>query len=649
MKCVKVATRIFLKELLLYQDYDKSNIGDVVKVEVGKKTVLGIVIENQITVTSPSFTIKTVSEIVINKLFSREFIKFIQHFAEYNISPLTNIIPICLPSGINKHQAQNCQNAKENGITLYSLNAQQQETYNKLIKDFYKYSVDLIYGVTGSGKTEVFLHLINYILSSDDTAQILLMLPEVMMAETFLHKFSSRISYKHQIWHSGRHKRQGELQSIMNGSTKIVIGTRSALMLPYKNLRCIIIDEEHDDSYVQKEKIYYNARDMAILRGFYENFPIYLFSATPSISSFYNASQGKYFLHTMQKKFFNTKAPSVAIISRNRKNILSENSLELLNYNIKNDFQTIILINKRGYAKGIRCDKCNHEPKCENCDALLSYHKKHNILKCHYCNYKETFDIMCTKCSTKRIFVENFGIEKFAEFIQKTLKSAKIEIVSSDITNSTTKMKQTIENILNENVNVIVGTRMISKGLHFPKVRSVIIIDENLTNVDHYDANEKLMQIVFQVIGRAGREMENESNIIIESNAIDSKMIEFINTNKYLDFLDHEIKCRNSIHKTFRLPPFVRDIHFIIETSTKEKLMQIQNNLQYEIQNFINNHKKEFDTIKLFGPLEYHIGYIKKQYRSYFVLRFDKNKNICKAISSFIYKTEFSDVRVIGV
>ena len=441
----------------------------------------------------------------------------------------------------------------ENKIILSDL---QNEAYNKIKNSSKK--VSLLKGVTGSGKTEIYLKLIEDCLTNNKTA--LLLVPEVALTPLMISRVLSYFKEEIAVLHSSltSSQRYDEFRKISENKIKIVIGTRSSIFAPLNNLGIIIIDEEHDSSYKQDEKLTYNAKDIAFLRlKIEDNLKIVLGSATPSVESLYKANKGLYELVTLDNKYFNDyKTEVIKIDIKNdeefiKSKIFSLTLIEELNDIIKNNKQAILLINARGYSKFTYCKNCGFVYKCPTCNLPLIYHKNDNKLHCHRCDYKINSNSICPKCNSKEIVNFGYGIEKVEEEFKRIFPNIKYLILNSDDTPTLKEIENVLLKFNNKEANVLIGTQIISKGHDFKDCDFVGIINiDNILNLSTYKANEETFDLIVQTIGRCGR--KNKGKALIQTSFTNNKVINYAIKNDYNSFYEFEIERR----KKYKYPPF---------------------------------------------------------------------------------------------
>jgi len=436
---------------------------------------------------------------------------------------------------------------------LKVLTKYQNETYESILNS--KKMVTLLRGVTGSGKTEIYMHLIKECLSSGKTGVVLV--PEISLTTQLINRFMSvfdDVAVLHSSLSDG--EKYDEWRKIKEGKVSLVIGTRSAVFAPLSNIGLIIIDEEHEDTYKQENNPRYKVIDIALERAKYNNAKIVLGSATPSLESYARAKVGKYDLVELTERVNNNKLPEVKVIDmkdemKKGNSILSEEAVNLINDRISKNEQVMILINRRGYSNYIICNECAHVLKCPNCDISLTYHKSNKTLKCHYCGYATTkFDI-CPECNSKYLVLKGIGTEKIEEYINDKF-NVRVVRMDKDTTSNKGMHEKIITDFNNHKYDIMLGTQMISKGLDFENVTLVIVLNgDSSLNIPDYRSAEKTFNLLTQVSGRAGRSTKEGISIIQTYNP-EHYSINYAKNHDYISFYNKEIKIR----KDLKYPPF---------------------------------------------------------------------------------------------
>ena len=428
----------------------------------------------------------------------------------------------------------------------------------------------LLHGVTGSGKTEVYLQACEKVLKLGKNALILV--PEISLTSQVIELFKSRffeIQDKIGVMHSRIPKREriSNWNHLEKGKIRIIIGSRSAIFSPIKNLGIIIVDEEHDSSYKQESTPRYHARDTAIMRAHIENCTIVLGSATPSIESSYNAQKKKYLKLELTKRVYDYSPPLIRIIDmrmEKKQSELSDILIQKIKQTLKRKEQTILFINRRGYYSITQCLECKNFKECPRCSIPLVFHKKEICFKCHICEYKETLSqkIVCSICQSEKMIQKRKGTQKVEEILCKLFPRSKISRVDGDVLD----IEKYLEKFRSKKIDVLIGTQIISKGLHFPNVTLVGVLnaDISLNSLSDFRSGEKTYQILTQVGGRAGRS-EKDSEVIIQTFLPHSPIIQFSRKQDYAGFLSEELFFR----KKLSYPPFTHIAS--IRSSSKNK------------------------------------------------------------------------------
>ena len=432
---------------------------------------------------------------------------------------------------------------------IVNLNDEQLKVVNGV--DLFKNDTYLLYGVTGSGKTEVYMELIDRVLKNGKSA--IMLVPEISLTPQIVDRFVTRFGDNVAILHSGLSdtERYDEYRKIIDGVVKIVVGARSAIFAPLKNLGIVVIDEEHTATYKQDNHPRYNAKDVAILRGKYNNCPVVFGSATPSLETFARATNKVYKLLTLTKRAGNGRLPNVNVVDmkleiKKGNFILSKMLIDKINDRLMKKEQVILLLNRRGYSSMLTCRDCGSVLKCPNCDISLTYHKTSNSNRCHYCNYSVRNIRVCPSCGSDNIKDYGLGTEKLEEELNRMFKA---NIVRMDM--DTTSRKGMHEKIINDfgehKYDILVGTQMIAKGLDFPMVTLVGVINaDSSLNLPDFRSSEVTFQLLSQVSGRAGRS-DLAGEVVIQTYNPDHYSIRYAKEHNYLSFYKEEMNIRRDL------------------------------------------------------------------------------------------------------
>ncbi len=619
-----------------YESDLKLNIGDFVEVPFGKSKKTGVVWDNFEEKKNKDFKIKRIIKKLDVPRLNENIVKFLNWFSEYNIVPKGMALKLALLSGQTAHKFDTkFYKNYDSKIKDHYLNLtkEQEDSLKQINKYNQKFNVHVLQGVTGSGKTIVYFEALKKILKRG--YQGLIMLPEIGLTNQFEKKFQEFFGFSPAIWHSGITKKNREIiwSGIINNKIKVVIGARSSLFLPFKKLGLIIVDEEHDQSYKQDEGIIYNARDMAISRALFENIPINLVTAVPSIETYENIKKKKYTCSQLNRRYQNASLPNYEIINLNnvklgKQSWLSKNIIEKVNHHLKKKDQVLFFLNRRGFSPNVFCIKCLSSYSCPNCSINLVYHKNKNNLLCHYCGFKSSLIKDCSKGKKCDFKFTGPGVERISEEVKKYFPSKKIEIFSSDTMNKKSS-GNILEKIVNNEIEILVGTQLISKGFHFPNLNCIVVVDIDLSSQGHdLRVAEKNLQLYHQLSGRAGR-AGNSSTVYFQTYNTNNNMILDITSNNPDVFLNKEIEIRRKNN----LPPFQRFISLILTGENNIKLEKEALNFKSFIVNKIKG--------KVLGPVSAPVFKIKRKYRIRLLIRGQKSLKLQNSLASVIYNYKF--------
>ena len=439
------------------------------------------------------------------------------------------------------------------------------------------------------------------------------------------------------IWHSkiGINKKKEIWHSVAKNKIKIVLGARSSLFLPFKNLGLIIVDEEHDQSFKQDEGVIYNARDMSISRASFEKIPINLISAVPSIETYENLKKKKYSYSRLISRYKNAQLPNHEIIDLNKYKLLkqswiSSKTIEKKKYHLEKGDQVLFFINRRGFSPNVLCKNCLKVFSCPNCSINLVYHQNKKKLLCHYCGFKTDLKRECNKNisgSCKFVF-GGPGVERIFEEVKKIFPKYSPLIFSSDTMNKKTSSIN-LKKIMNNEVQILIGTQLISKGFHFPNLNCIVVLDIDLSSLGHdLRGSEKNLQLYHQLSGRAGRTGKPATVYFQTYNLNENMIMDITNKNPNI-FLEKELELR----KLNNLPPFQRFIALILSSSDEKKLQKSS----VEFKNFINNNR----NYKVLGPINAPIYKIRKKFRVRLLIRGKKSLSTQDSLSQSMKNFKF--------
>lgn len=505
----------------------------------------------------------------------------------------------------------------------------------------------LLHGVTGSGKTEVYLTLIDHAVKQGKTA--IMLVPEISLTPQMLRIFRSRYGESVALLHSGLSagERFDEWQRIYSGDANVVLGARSAIFSPLKNVGIIILDEEHDQSYVSDNNPRFNAIDVAIWRGDYNGAHVVLGSATPSLESYNNASKGKYALASMTKRITDKGLPNISVVDMARE-IMDGNSgtfsRELkadLVSEINNGNQVIIFLNRRGFASFQMCKQCGYVAKCTDCDIALTYHTEDKMLKCHYCGKRYKPLTHCPNCGSEHIRYGKAGTEKVVDEVKKLLPNVKVLRLDNDTTRTKTAYHEILGAFRRGDAQVLVGTQMVAKGHDFPNVTLVGILDADMSlYYSSYMSNERTFQLLTQVSGRAGR-AEKQGKVIVQTYTPNHFIFKLIKQNNYKSFFDKEVNTR----EISKFPPFTTIVRILVRSEDEMKTVEQTKKIFEGIKAL----KQDFDNEFVYcAAMKAPVARIEKLYRYQIIIRLlrDKQDVIIDAIYSIVDKSQSNDISV---
>ena len=604
-------------------------IGDLVEVPFGSKKEIGVIWKNNYT-EPDNIKIKDIRNKIEHSI-DKKLIDFIEWFSSYNIVPIGLVLKMTI-GGINKFIKikDDVVQIKKTKSKNFKLNQEQIDALKFLEKGNNKFDISVLQGTTGSGKTLVYFERIKKIIEKDK--QALILLPEIFLTNEFKLRFEEFFGFEPSIWHSKITPRQKRItwKGVIDNKIKVIIGARSALLLPFKKLGAIIVDEEHDVSYKQDEGVIYNARDMAISRASFEKIPVHLVTSVPSVETFYNIENKRYRHIRIFKRFNNFPLPETKIINLNFKKIknkfICDETIEHVKNYLKNKEQVLFFINRRGFAPYLICKKCGYKQACPNCSLYLTFHKLKNKAICHHCSLEKKITNRCKVKGNCEFIMYGPGVEKIFEEVKELFPDKKISIFASDYLNKKDKVKNLFQDINENKTNILIGTQMISKGFNFPKLNCIVVVDADFSGRG-YDlrTTEKNIQLFQQLSGRAGR-FSSDSLIIYQTLTPADQTLNDLIKNKSEQLLQNELILR----KKNKLPPFNRLVAVIV--SSKNRSFSLQGARE------IKTRLKQINDLEIFGPIDSPLLKIKKNFRSRLLIRFNNRillqKKIAKVLNS---------------
>ncbi|MBU3091593.1 primosomal protein N' [Clostridium sp. CM028] len=541
---------------------------------------------------------------------------------------------------INRYSEKNYSRYEEK-----TLNERQQQSVDFIINS--KAKKFLIHGVTGSGKTEIYMNLVSYMLK--ENKQSIILIPEISLTPQMVERFKGRFGRDIAVFHSrlSDGERYDEWMRVKLGNVKIAIGARSAIFLPFENLGLIVIDEEHEASYKSDSNPKFDAREIAYMKCELENCKLILGSATPSIESYYRSTIKELELITINERADGAAMPKVEIVDmreelmNNNRSIFSKPLHEGIIESLSRNEQVILFLNRRGFSTFVSCRKCGYVFKCKKCDISLTYHNSSEYLTCHYCGEKEKISKTCPNCGSSYVKYFGVGTEKIEQEINRIFPSAKTLRMDFDTTRKKNSYEYIYNTFKNKQADILIGTQMVAKGLDFKNVTLVGVIAADLSlNLPDFRAFERTFQLLTQVSGRAGRG-KKEGKVVIQTYNADNLTIQYAAENDYDSFYKNEIMMR----KVMDYPPFT-SILVITMSSEDENLLikstqNVGENLKYKIKNN--------DKITLLGPCPCGVSKIKNFYRWQIIIKGNIEQTIAEEIKKSVYellKNVYTSIRV---
>ena len=607
--------------------------GDFVKAPFGSGEITGVVWPDE-QKTEKKFKVKKISKKIKVENLNSSMIEFISWFSKYNLVPLGMSLKMCL---LNKDVVEKNFDKEFVKFKLkknnnnFLLNEKQRESLDFMRNIGNNYNVVVLEGVPGSGKTLVYFSRIKDLV--DKGLQALILLPEIALTNQFSRRYKEFFGVEPAIWHSGTTKKNKSIiwKGVIQGKIKIVIGARSSLFLPFKNLGIIVVDEEHDVSYKQDEGVSYNARDMAVTRAYLENVPINLVTSIPSIETFSNIIDKKYYITKLDKRYKEASLPSIEIINLNSELLtkgrwIADKTINKVDEYLSKGDQVLFFLNRRGYAPFVLCKKCGHKFQCPNCDVSLNFHKNLNKLLCHYCGHKSLLARVCKDNKECDLLFCGPGVERIFAELKKIYPNKKIEIFSSDTLEKNKSNNDLLKKVEKNKIDILVGTQMLSKGFHFPKLNCIVVVDGDFSS-HGYDLRtaEKNIQLYHQLAGRAGRE-GSPSTIFFQTYTPEDEILINISKNNPHLFLEKELLLR----KNKKLPPFYRLISLIISGRNENLIMEYAKNIKLKL--------PKINDVIVLGPVLAPITKIRKKYRCRILIRYPKDLFIQKYLSKSLNK-----------
>jgi len=566
-------------------------------------------------------------------LLDLNYIEWLKFASEYYVAPIGQVLSQAVPGYyLDVKKIGSEKEVRSRSIeTLFNsdfktkdvvLTKKQMEIYEQISTNFHSYYPALIHGITGSGKTEIYIQLIKKALAEKKSA--LFLIPEIGLTPQMLARLNHHFKGKLLVYHSGltQNQRLNQWNNCLSDEPQVMVGTRSALFSPFKNLGLIIVDEEHDSSYKQDDRFRYNARDLAVSRARGLDIPIVMGSATPSLESYYLAQSKKYHYIKLADRIGEARLPEIRVMDFGKEReqtgsalLVSQSIHEAIDHFYEKREQMIIFVGQRGFAQNAFCLSCSTVQLCPNCSVGLKYHKYKNNLKCHYCDYERVFDEICSSCKKKSLTLLGFGTQSIEEEIRSMHPSLVVARVDSDAANTPKKVRQIFNDFAKGKTNLMIGTQMISKGHDFSNVGFVGIlgVDAHL-GLPEFRAGERAFQTLVQVAGRAGR-ADKKGHVIVQSFMPEHASIQRGVEQDYEKFAEAELKLREELF----YPPYSRIVQFRFLSNHENRLKDFLSTWNL----FLNKLRSQADAkeFQILGPSEMPIAKVRGKYRHHVLFK----------------------------
>ena len=632
----QVAVEAPLQQLLTYSSAELIPLGQAVEIPLGKRTVKGVVVATA-SEKSDSIKIKSIKEILTEfSPLPEEYTRWISWMAQYYFYPPGMVYASSFPS-LNK-TIKPRKSARPAVVAQYEadkppvLTDEQETVLKDISRDINRFATHLVFGVTGSGKTEIYLHLLEQILAQGKSGIVLV--PEISLTPQLVSRFAKRFGDQVAVLHSQLTDRERTNQwwEFNEGKKKILIGARSALFCPTKNLGLLIVDEEHEPSFKQEEMLKYHGRDAAIMLAKYYNCPIVLGSATPSLETWKNALDGKFKLHRLSQRVGNRAMPELRIVDMRKEKEqkqdsphdglpfwLSNELYQQIYLSLEQGSQVALFLNRRGIAQTVLCPACGYTCECPNCDINLTLHGRSHLV-CHYCDYHENLKQICPDCHQGELKPYGLGTEKIEEDLRLLFPDKKFARADRDEIQSRLQMEELIQEMESGHIDILIGTQMIAKGLDFPNLKTVgLVLADVGFNLPDFRATERSFQLITQMSGRAGRHLkegENPGQVLIQTYNPQHESLEFALKNDFEGFAQLELNNRSALS----YPPIGKLAAFRVQGASAEKTLQTSQVLGSRCHSL----QKKFDRynkIEILGPAEAPLSRLKGQFRYHLLLK----------------------------
>ncbi|MEK6628951.1 MAG: primosomal protein N' [Bdellovibrionota bacterium] len=643
-----------LESLTYFQnELFKASRGDVVNIPLGNRTQRGVVVktyeEKESVVLSYQYKLKPISSLnqELPKL-PESCLKWIEWVSDYYLHPLGQVAQLCFPP-LDKTTKIRKSSRPEvvpqvDKKTQHQLNTEQQACVDSIYK-VKGYSTHLIHGVTGSGKTEIYLELFEKTLNEGKSG--IFLLPEISLTPQLIRRFSERFGDQIAALHSQltHRERTNQWWDMIEGRKKILIGARSAIFCPIENLGLIVVDEEHESSFKQDEKLKYNARDCAIMLGHFNKCTVVLGSATPSLESWENVLNKKFTLQQIKNRVKNRPLPDIQVVdmrlekdlekqSAEKPNWLSQSLYNEMRIRLQNKEQVALLLNRRGMAQTVFCPDCGFTTECPNCDVSLTLHAGVHLV-CHYCDYHQNFKSKCPDCKEGELINLGLGTEKVEEDLIRLFPDKVIARADRDEISTRAEMEELIKKMENSEIDILIGTQMIAKGLDFSNLKLVGLLLADISfNLPDFRATEKSFQLMMQMSGRSGRHVKDDEapgKVFIQTYNTEHESVQFSKNHDYEGFAKAELNSRQQLN----YPPFHKLTALRIQSPDLGKVKTTANQLAQRAQ-ALKEKFSVFDEVEILGPAAAPLAKLRNQYRYHLLLKAASPKMLNKFVRTLM-------------
>ncbi|MDR2860482.1 MAG: primosomal protein N' [Elusimicrobiota bacterium] len=624
-------------------------VGKRVKIPFGNRKIIGYALGLADAEQERSFKLKEILEVIdIEPIITKEAIELAKYISQEYIcsigEALSSIVPPSMkaPKRISKKKKDDIQTVGQ----VHVLNEYQQNAVDLITKSIQEEKGEkpfLIYGVTSSGKTEIYLNCIDFAIKTGKSA--IMLIPEISLTAQFVEIVTKRFGNLAGVWHSGisNIEKYKLFYKAYSGDIKIMLGARSAIFAPFQKLGLIIVDEEHEHTYKQEQKPSYDAREIAFWRGKYHKGAVVLGSATPSLETYKNALENKISLIRIPERIDKKKLPEIQIISLKDRmkagSLLLFETVAALSQTLAKKEQAVVFLNRRGFSPSIMCKKCGAVYQCPNCSISMVYHRYPESLRCHYCGETKRLPIVCPECQSREMTVFGSGTQKVEEELKKLFPSARVFRLDGDTASSMENYEKAYQGIKNDEYDILLGTQMIAKGFDFPRVSLVCIIDADTSLfLPDFKSAEKTFQLITQVAGRCGRG-KTEGKVMIQTRHPNHYAIKCAQNHDFESFYAEEDKHRKSL----MYPPYCDIAKIVIRNSDNNRAEKDADRIVNNLESVI---KMGGLNLKLLGPVSAYIAKLHNTYRQHIIIKGEKSEILRLIELSGSFKKEFSDTQI---